>query len=111
MDMLTCECDYCEGTLTVHLRGTVDHHTVRPVREKIDVMIAQHRPHLVILEMKEISFMDSSGLGLILGRYTRIADVGGRLTLRGVSDEIMRILTLAGVEKMIEIQRKEAELK
>ena len=109
--MLTCDCDCREGTLTVRLQGAVDHHTVRPVREKIDLMIAQHSPHRVIMVMDDISFMDSSGLGLILGRYTRIVDAGGRLTLRGVSDEIMRILTLAGVEKFIEIQRKEVKVK
>ena len=53
--------------------------------------------------------MDSSGLGLILGRYTKITDMGGRLTLRGLSDNIMKIISLAVVDKFIPIVKDDVK--
>ncbi len=111
MDMLTCSCTCTNGVLTAVLHGCVDHHSVRAVREEIDRQITQYQPGQVVLDMTDINFMDSSGLGLILGRYTRISDMGGRLVLRGVSDEIMRIITLSGIEKFIPVEGKEVKTK
>ncbi len=91
--------------LLIKLIGSVDHHTAREAREKIDSSIKRGRIKTVILDLGEVEFMDSSGLGLILGRYARVCDLGGKFILKGISDEIMKIIRLAGIEKFIPIEK------
>ena len=59
-----------------------------------------------MLDLSGVAFMDSSGLGLILGRYTRIHDMGGALSLRNASAEIMKIVKLAGIDKLISLEEQ-----
>ena len=106
MDKLTFTQDFCEGIAVFHLCGSIDHHTVKEIREEIDKQIYRIRPTEVILDLDGVEFMDSSGLGLILGRYTRITDLKGTLTLVGLSDEIMKIIRLSGADSFIRCEKK-----
>ena len=82
--------------------GEMDHHTAAKLREEIDeAMQAFHCRHLV-LDMKRVAFMDSSGIGVVLGRYKKIRKKGGRLYITGCSDYIERILHMAGVFSVAE---------
>lgn len=108
MDKLTFTQDICEGIAVFHLSGSIDHHTVKKVREEIDRNIYQFRPREVVLDLNDVEFMDSSGLGLILGRYTRITDLGGILILVGISDEVMKIIRLSGADSFIRCEKKNA---
>ena len=107
MEKLKCTIVLSDGILNIHLSGVIDHHTVRKVRDEIDSEIYKGVVKQVVLDFSGVDFMDSSGLGLILGRYTKITDMGGRLTLRGLSDDIMKIIKLSGVEKFIPIEKPE----
>lgn len=107
MEKLNFECVSHEDELVISLYGTVDHHTLRDVREKLDSAIFRCRAKTVILDLGGVEFMDSAGLGLIMGRYTRITDLGGKLVLREVSGEILKILRLAGLDKFIPIEKNE----
>ena len=93
------------GVLEVKLMGEIDHHSAVSVRADIDGLIFDLRPQKVVLDLSEISFMDSSGLGLIMGRYALIKDFGGTLSLRAPTVAVMKILTLAGMERMIKIDK------
>ena len=93
------------GVLEVKLVGEIDHHSAVSVRSDIDGLIFDLRPQKVVLDLSEISFMDSSGLGLIMGRYALIKDFGGTLSLRAPTVAVMKILTLAGMERMIKIEK------
>ncbi len=92
-----------DGSCRFLLRGELDHHSVKEIRTVIDEKLIDYRPPRVILDLGEVSFSDSAGLGLILGRYTRIRDYGGTMILDRVSEEFMRILRLAGVEKLLTV--------
>jgi stage II sporulation protein AA (anti-sigma F factor antagonist) len=82
--------------------GEIDHHTASKLRDEIDeAMTAFHCRHL-ILDMKRVSFMDSSGIGVVLGRYKKIKRKGGKLYVTGCSDYIEKILHMAGVFKVTE---------
>ena len=82
--------------------GEIDHHTAAKLREEIDeAMEAFHCTHL-ILDMKRVSFMDSAGIGVVLGRYKKIRKKNGRLFVSGCSDYIERILHMAGVFNAVE---------
>ncbi len=95
------------GELIFCLRGELDHHSVREIRDTIDRKLIDYRPLSVTLDLSEVSFTDSAGLGLILGRYTRISGYGGSMKLTGVSEGFMKILRLAGTDRLIPIEKKE----
>lgn len=94
-----------DGVLEVKLMGEIDHHSAVNVRSDIDSLIFEKRPQRVVLDLSEISFMDSSGLGLIMGRYALVKDLGGTLSLRAPTVAVMKILSLAGMERMIKIEK------
>ena len=102
-------CDFVitrdEGVMTVAFEGEIDHHSAVSVRSDIDRLIFDLRPQKVVLDLSEISFMDSSGLGLIMGRYALIKDLGGSLSLRAPTVAVMKILSLACMERMIKIEK------
>src|SRR5690554_1717837 len=95
--------------LTVRLYGELDLHTVGKVREVIDQAIAQAVGKILLLNLSGVSFMDSSGLGLILGRYRRFGEEGGRLMLATPASQVRRLLELSGVERIIPIYNTEEE--
>ncbi|MBR2381654.1 MAG: STAS domain-containing protein [Clostridia bacterium] len=94
-----------DSVLEVKLRGEIDHHNAVNVRSDIDGLIFDLRPKKVVLDLSEISFMDSSGLGLIMGRYALIKDLGGTLSLRAPTVAVMKILSLAGMDRMVKIDK------
>lgn len=87
-------------TLTVKLVGELDHHTVRRVREDVDRRLFELAPDALTLDFSGVEFMDSSGLGLILGRAECVSGLGGRLVLCGLSPRVRRLLMLSGIEKL-----------
>lgn len=104
MKAVTGEIKYNNGVLKIKLTGEIDHHSIRVVREEIDKEIFFYRAKTVIIELSGIDFMDSSGLGLILGRYTKVVELGGKLKILNPTDNILKILNLAGTEKIIPIE-------
>lgn len=100
MDNAEVRCEFENRILRIEIFGEIDHHSAAGVREEIDRNIFFYRPEKVVLDLSEIGFMDSSGLGLILGRYTKIKDLGGEMALENPSEEILKILQLAGVDKL-----------
>ena len=97
------------NVLLIRLDGEIDHHGAVGIRIELDEMIFEKRPQKVILDLSGISFMDSSGLGLIMGRYTLLKDFGGTLTLKDPTQAILKILKLAGMEKVIKIEKGEKD--
>ena len=86
--------------LTVWLSGELDHHAAREMREQIDGAIDRSSAKTVWLDFSGITFMDSSGIGLIMGRYRRMVSQGGALFVVGASDRLLRVMKLAGLEKL-----------
>ena len=87
--------------MIVSLSGEIDHHSARDIRDAIDRLIVGERPKCLILDLSGIDFMDSSGLGLVLGRYRKATQAGCEMLLCGMSDRVKKILCLAGVDKLI----------
>ena len=94
-----------DGELYAHVKGEIDHHSALNVREAIDKEIFAKRPKKLFLELSNVGFMDSSGLGLIMGRYTLMKKLGGSTALLDPSEAIMRIVSLAGLERIVKIER------
>lgn len=104
MNGLTAEYEFSDGVLTIRLRGEIDHHSVKYVREEIDRQILLLRSRTVHLDMKEVGFMDSSGLGLIMGRYNHTKENGIAFKVVNPCKSAERVLRLAGADKMIDIE-------
>ena len=100
----------CEGgCLTAEMAGEIDHHTARFLREEIDRGLALELPRTLVLDRSGISFMDSSGIGLIVGRLERAREIGAALRLKGLSPRLERILELSGALRLpaISIERED----
>ena len=96
-------CDTTGSILSIHVRGEIDHHTAASIRQGIDATLFEKRPAKLILDLSAVSFMDSSGLGLIMGRYSVMKELGGEMTVWNPSPETRAILTLAGMERLVKI--------
>jgi len=94
-----------DGVLYVKLLGDIDHHSAKTVRDSVDSLIRKNNPLELELDLSAIEFMDSSGLGLVLGRYKKQTDMGGKMKIINPTRRVMQILQLAGVEKIIKIER------
>ncbi len=97
-------CDAAGSILSIHVRGEIDHHTASEIRRGIDGVLFEKRPQKLILDLSAVSFMDSSGLGLIMGRYSVMKELDGEMVVWNPSPEIRSILTLAGMERMVRIE-------
>ena len=85
--------------LVIRLSGELDHHTARQLRDQVDTAVERARPPCLRLDFSGVSFMDSSGIGLIMGRYRLMQSMGGRLAVGGMSERIRRVMCLAGLDK------------
>ncbi len=92
------------GEYVVRVSGEIDHHSALGIREKIDEGLENHQPARLILDLSETEFMDSSGLGLILGRLRKCGDRGCEMIVVNPRPQIVKIFRLAGVEKMLDIR-------
>lgn len=89
------------GNLTVaYLIGELDHHTAEEIRNKIDNEISLVKPNHLILDFKNITFMDSSGIGLVMGRYRLMQNHKGTVEIRNVTPQTKKIMELAGLGRI-----------
>lgn len=91
------------GYITVHLTGEIDHHATVGLRHTIDREVQGKNPRGLVLDLSEVDFMDSAGLGLILGRYNLCAQLGISFAVTDPSPSARRIISAAGAERMIRI--------
>lgn len=89
-------------TLTVFLSGELDHHCAAQIKDEIDALLAGGDVQRLVLDMSALRFMDSSGIGMILGRYNKMAKRGGTLALKRASPQVKRIINLAGIDQLVE---------
>ena len=87
------------------LTEDVDQHTVEKMRRKMDNEIKRYSPREVVLDFSSISFMDSAGIGMVLGRYKLAKMLDGNLRLINVNKYMKKIFDMSGVSRIIEIEK------
>lgn len=92
-----------DNCLMVRLPEEVDHHRAAYICENADRMILQDNVSHVVFDFEATRFMDSSGIGIIMGRYRKIACFGGRVYAIHVDKHIQRMFTLSGLNKIVEV--------
>ena len=98
---------YRDGRLTLFFKGELDHHEAKDSMRKIDRMIDEYLPRDCIVDMAELTFMDSSGIAVILKIYKRMCEMGGRAWLENPSKQPLRVLDASGIDRIIRINVSE----
>ena len=89
----------CDGDIaTAFLTGEIDHHSAKEIRSQLDNYIITVQPEIFAIDLSGITFMDSSGIGLILGRSRLLQECGGHLEIVNPQPYIKRVLRLAGID-------------
>ncbi len=90
-----------DKSLIIHLFGELDHHYAQEIRDKIDAKIWSSDVDTLILELSNVAFMDSSGIGVLMGRYKLMQAQGGRIVIAGISKSIEKLWEVSGLGKII----------
>ena len=98
---------YREGQLTIFLHGELDHHEVRESMSAIERLLDEYLPRDCILDLSHLSFMDSSGIALILKLHRRMRECGGRAWVENAAAQPMRVIDASGIERLVHIAARE----
>lgn len=82
------------------LSGEIDHHLAAPMRNAIDDACTQSDIHTLILDFGGVTFMDSSGIGLVMGRWKLMQTLGGELILSNLPTSIRKVMRMAGLDRL-----------
>ena len=89
-------------SLFIYFKDELDHHAVTYLRETSDRLIEAGNVKNIVFDFKDVSFMDSSGIGLIMGRYKKVMFIGGKAAVTNVGNAVDRIFKISGLYKIIE---------
>ena len=92
------------GNLTVALTGEIDHHCARQYIQGISAKIESYTRVMCILDFSEVTFMDSSGVAVVINAMRNMKAIGGHLMLTGIGKQPMKVFKAAGIDKIIEIR-------
>ena len=99
-----------ENCLTIFLPGEIDHHNSEELRKESDHLIERNHIRYVIFDFKETDFMDSSGIGIILGRYNQLKSVNGTVMVIGMKPLVSKVFELSGLSKIIKVIEDDSQL-
>lgn len=90
-----------DNCLVVYMKDELDHHQTIELRERSDKLIERENIKNIIFDFQGVDFMDSSGIGMIMGRYKKVIFIGGKVTVTSVNSSVDRIFRLSGLYKII----------
>lgn len=100
---------FCEnrGTqIRIFLSGELDHNVARAVMENISGLIDDHIPKECVLDLRDLGFMDSSGIAVILRTNKQMAEIGGRAWVENCEGQALRVLSAAGIDRIVKVYSK-----
>lgn len=92
------------GMLTILLAGEIDHHCAKDQIQIIEGKIEAYTPRICVLDFRDVSFMDSSGIAVVINTLRTMNRIHGELTLSGLKDQPLRVFRTSGMEKLVEIK-------
>lgn len=95
-----------DGLLTVALSGELDHHNAAALRTRIDALLQDRSIRELVFDMRAVTFMDSSGIGIILGRYRTMSERGGGVSIQNANKYVERMLKMAGLSSLLKKQAR-----
>ncbi len=88
---------------TAFLSGEIDHHAAPALRREIDREIMENMPSELVLDFSDVTFMDSSGVGLVMGRYKIMSGFGGNIVIQNPPIQIKKVMKLSGIDRLAAI--------
>ena len=93
--------------MTVQIKGEIDHHTVPSIRDMIDdAFVCAESVDELVIDFSEVTFMDSSGIGLVMGRYKLAVANGKKVKVINLSERDYKIMKMSGIEKLAEVSKR-----
>jgi stage II sporulation protein AA (anti-sigma F factor antagonist) len=96
-----------EKILQIDITEEIDHDLQERIRTRLDYEIQRFMPRKLILNLDKVTFMDSAGIGLIIGRYKVLKNYGGVMEIQNVNEKIKRVLDMSGIKNIADIKIKE----
>ena len=93
-----------ENGMTIYLKGELDHHTSLSAKERIDLKISTSLQKNIIYDLTELTFMDSSGIGLIVNGYKIAKEFGGNVTVVTDNEKYIKILKMSKMDELVKIK-------
>lgn len=104
---LTSTFNVKKDVLIVRLSGELDHHESEGLRSEWKDMLYQNPVKHIILNLESVTFMDSSGLGVVLGRYKEVLQLGGEMVVCSISPPVNRLFEMSGIFKIVRLEENE----
>jgi len=98
------------GNLTVALTGEIDHHCAKEYIQAITAKIEVYTPKECILDFQQVTFMDSSGIAVVINALRSMTKLGGKLLVSGLSPQPMRVFVTSGIDKLVQIKEYTHEI-
>lgn len=92
------------GKLTIVLTGEIDHHCAKEYIRAIEGKIEAYRPHTCFLDFADVSFMDSSGIAVVINSLRTMSQINGKLLLTGLRDQPLKVFRTSGIDKLVKIE-------
>ncbi len=92
-----------KSKLTAYISGEIDHHSAKEIRKEIDINVQKLNPTDLYLDFSKVDFMDSSGIGLVMGRYKLQSERGGKVFIQNPPPLIKKVMLVAGINKLAKI--------
>lgn len=99
--------DYKEDIMIVRLSGELDQHYASALRSEIDTQVTHRGIHKIVFDFSNVGFMDSSGIGVIMGRYRLMQSVGGSVCAFGISKRLDRLIEMSGIKRIVNVYADE----
>ena len=93
-----------EDKLTIALTGEIDHHCARAYIQVITAKIETYTPETCVLDFRDVTFVDSSGIAVVINALRNMTQIEGRLLLTGIAPQPMRVFRASGLDKLVEIR-------
>lgn len=95
------ETQYKNMTLIIGIYGEIDHHSTEEIREKIDKALQHRTCKNILFDFSHVTFMDSSGIGMVIGRYKHMKSLGGKTVLASADEKVAQIFKISGLMKIL----------
>lgn len=92
------------GKLTIALTGEIDHHCAKAYIQIISSKIETYMPDICVLDFHDVTFVDSSGIAVVINALRNMTQIEGKLLLSGISPQPMRVFRASGIDKLVEIR-------
>ena len=99
--------EYQNGILTIRLIGELDHAAASAAMNAVEMAVEEYMPRQCVLDFSDLSFMDSSGIAVILKSERLMRQMGGVTAIQSANAQVMRVLEIAGLAAMIQDSKKE----